>query len=197
MLIQALMHLLLDLGELGATLGILWRCLHAYQPLALGWFRARIRPLRSWLCPALLACAFFPLVDLAAARSQVGHLHLPCPALPQRAACMSSPGMVLSHTDTDCIGLLDPGVMQQYWLMHPWLVQGWFPYDKELWGPNVLEQSLASGDMVRPSRPRSIQRPFADQTTQTCISKKGFLLLPLWQQQIALSDSSHCRADTC
>ena len=30
-----------------------------------------------------------------------------------------------------------------------WLVQGWFPYDKELWGPNVLEQSLASGDMVR------------------------------------------------
>ena len=65
------MHLLLDLGELGATLFILWRCLHAYQPLALGWFRARARPLRSWLCPALLACAFFPLVDLAAARSQV------------------------------------------------------------------------------------------------------------------------------
>ncbi len=71
MLIQALMHLLLDLGELGATLFILWRCLHAYQPLALGWFRARLRPLRSWLCPALLACAFFPLVDLAAAKSQV------------------------------------------------------------------------------------------------------------------------------
>ena len=75
--VQALMHLLLDLGELGATLFILWRCLHAYQPLALGWFRARIRPLRSWLCPALLACAFFPLVDLAAARSQVRHLHPP------------------------------------------------------------------------------------------------------------------------
>ncbi len=30
-------------------------------------------------------------------------------------------------------------------------MQGWFPYDKELWGPNVLEQSLASGDMVCPS----------------------------------------------
>ena len=70
-LLQALMHLLLDLGELGATVFILWRCLRAYQPLALGWFRARARPLRSWLCPALLACAFFPLVDLAAARSQV------------------------------------------------------------------------------------------------------------------------------
>lgn len=69
--VQALMHLMLDLGELGATLGILWRCLRAYRPLSLGWFRARLRPLRSWICPALLACAFFPLVDLAAARSQV------------------------------------------------------------------------------------------------------------------------------
>lgn len=29
-------------------------------------------------------------------------------------------------------------------------MQGWFPYDKELWGPNCLEQSLATGDMVRP-----------------------------------------------
>lgn len=84
MLIQALMHLLLDLGELGATLFILWRCLHAYQPLALGWFRARLRPLRDWLCPSLLACAFFPLVDLAAARSQVRQLYLPIRALTWR-----------------------------------------------------------------------------------------------------------------
>ena len=68
---QALLHLLLECGELGATVGILWHSLHAYQPLGLGWFRARLRPLRAWLCPALLACAFFPLVDLAAARSQV------------------------------------------------------------------------------------------------------------------------------
>ena len=28
-------------------------------------------------------------------------------------------------------------------------MQGWFPYDKELWGPNALEQSLGSGDMGR------------------------------------------------
>ena len=83
-LMQALMHLLLDLGELGATLFILWRCLHAYQPLALGWFRARLRPLRNWLCPSLLACAFFPLVDLAAARSQVRHLQIPNHAPTQR-----------------------------------------------------------------------------------------------------------------
>ena len=68
---QALLHLLLECGELGATVGILWHSLRAYRPLSLGWFRARIRPLRAWLCPALLACAFFPLVDLAAARSQV------------------------------------------------------------------------------------------------------------------------------
>ncbi len=30
------------------------------------------------------------------------------------------------------------------------VVQGWFPHDSDLWGPNVLEQSLAAGDMVRP-----------------------------------------------
>ena len=74
--VQALLHLLLECGELGATVGILWHSLRAYQPLALGWFRARARPLRAWLCPALLACAFFPLVDLAAARSQVRTLVL-------------------------------------------------------------------------------------------------------------------------
>ena len=74
--VQALLHLLLECGELGATVGILWHSLRAYQPRALGWFRARARPLRAWLCPALLACAFFPLVDLAAARSQVRTLVL-------------------------------------------------------------------------------------------------------------------------
>ncbi len=73
---QALLHLLLECGELGATVGILWHSLRAYRPLNLGWFRARARPLRAWLCPALLACAFFPLVDLAAARSQVRRLVL-------------------------------------------------------------------------------------------------------------------------
>ncbi|CAK0780456.1 hypothetical protein CVIRNUC_005059 [Coccomyxa viridis] len=92
---QALLHLLLECGELGATVGILWHSLRAYRPLNLGWFRARARPLRAWLCPALLACAFFPLVDLAAARSQ-----------------------------------------------------GWFPIDKDLWGPNMMEQNLAAGDVV-------------------------------------------------
>ncbi len=76
---QALVHLVLDLGELGATLGILWRCLRAYRPLRLGWFRARVRPLRAWAGPIALACATFPLVDLAAARSQV---RLPSPQFP-------------------------------------------------------------------------------------------------------------------
>ena len=75
--VQALVHLVLDLGELGATLGILWRCLHAYRPLRLGWFRTRLRPLRAWAGHIALACATFPLVDLAAARSQVWPAWIP------------------------------------------------------------------------------------------------------------------------
>lgn len=31
-------------------------------------------------------------------------------------------------------------------------LQGWFPHDSDLWGPNVLEQSLAAGDLVRAPR---------------------------------------------
>lgn len=69
---QALVHLVLDVGELGATLGILWGCLRAYRPRALGWFHARLWPPHPWLGHMVLACAAFPLVDLAAARSQVG-----------------------------------------------------------------------------------------------------------------------------
>ncbi|KAK9915094.1 hypothetical protein WJX75_004689 [Coccomyxa subellipsoidea] len=67
---QALVHLVLDVGELGATLGILWGCLRAYRPRALGWFHARLWPPHPWLGHMVLACAAFPLVDLAAARSQ-------------------------------------------------------------------------------------------------------------------------------
>lgn len=70
---QALVHLVLDVGELGATLGILWGCLRAYRPRALGWFHARLWPPHPWLGHMVLACAAFPLVDLAAARSQVGN----------------------------------------------------------------------------------------------------------------------------
>ena len=90
--VQALLHLLLECGELGATVGILWHSLRAYQPLALGWFRARARPLRAWLCPALLACAFFPLVDLAAARSQVRRLVLSWHMIRKAESILRLPG---------------------------------------------------------------------------------------------------------
>lgn len=70
-IVQAMVHLVLDVGELGATLGILWACLRTYRPKALGWFKATLRPALGWLGEMALACAFFPLVDLVAARSQV------------------------------------------------------------------------------------------------------------------------------
>ncbi len=50
---QALLHLLLDLSETGVTLAILWRCLAAFRPLALGWFPLALRPLRRWLLPVI------------------------------------------------------------------------------------------------------------------------------------------------
>ena len=45
------MHLLLDLGELGATLVILWRCLHAYQPLAAGLVPGTLAPTAQLALP--------------------------------------------------------------------------------------------------------------------------------------------------
>ena len=51
--LQALLHLLLDLSETGVTLAILWRCLAAFRPLALGWFPLALRPLRRWLFPVI------------------------------------------------------------------------------------------------------------------------------------------------
>jgi len=56
---QALLHLLLDLSETGVTLAILWRCLAAFRPLALGWFPLALRPLRRWLLPVIGKPAYF------------------------------------------------------------------------------------------------------------------------------------------
>ena len=67
---QALVHLLLDLSETGVTLAILWRCLGAFRPLALGWFPLALRPLRRWLLPVLASCVAFPGVDWVASQSQ-------------------------------------------------------------------------------------------------------------------------------
>ncbi|KAK9829399.1 hypothetical protein WJX72_005594 [[Myrmecia] bisecta] len=72
---QALVHLLLDVSEMGVTLGLLWACLRRYKPLALGWFRSWLRPARRWVPQVLLALLSFPLVDIVSARSQIWFRH--------------------------------------------------------------------------------------------------------------------------
>ena len=66
------MHLALEVGELAATLGILWRCLRGCAPWRLPAWR-RLRPGLRWRRAAdfMLAMASFPLVEMAAARSIV------------------------------------------------------------------------------------------------------------------------------
>jgi len=69
---QALVHLALELGELAATLGILWRCLRGCGAGAAPPWR-RLRPGLRWRRAAdfMMAMASFPLVEMAAARSIV------------------------------------------------------------------------------------------------------------------------------
>lgn len=68
---EALLHMVLDLGMLGFTVGILWLCLRKYKPRALGWFRSRPWP-PDWGLKVLLTCAFaFPLAVWLADASQV------------------------------------------------------------------------------------------------------------------------------
>ena len=66
------MHLALEVGELAATLGILWRCLRGAGPVRLPAWR-RLRPGLRWRSAAhiALAMASFPLVEMASARSIV------------------------------------------------------------------------------------------------------------------------------
>ena len=64
----AVVHLLLEGGELAATALVLWRVLRKYRPRSLGWFRADLgSPFRRWALPLLLVISAFPLVDRAAA----------------------------------------------------------------------------------------------------------------------------------
>eukprot|EP00897_Mesotaenium_endlicherianum_P009296 jgi/Mesen1/8395/ME000468S07830 len=58
---QALYSLVTDVAEMTVGLGILHRCLARFRPLPGEWFPVRWRGL--WFVEAMLACAFFPLVN--------------------------------------------------------------------------------------------------------------------------------------
>lgn len=68
---QALVHLVLDVGQLGLTIAILWQKLKAYKPRRLGWFDTQLRPIRQWLVPVLVAAATFPVLNIVAQQAQV------------------------------------------------------------------------------------------------------------------------------
>ena len=68
---QALVHLLLDFGQLGLTLAILYRRLKAYRPRHLGWFHTHLLPIQQWLPSVLGAACMFPILNTIAQQAQV------------------------------------------------------------------------------------------------------------------------------
>jgi membrane protease YdiL (CAAX protease family) len=84
----ALRHLLLDLSQLGFTLGLLARALRDQAPRRLGFFRVALRPVLSWLPVVLAGCALFPAIQVV---HKVMVWALP-PALPQPVATAASGG---------------------------------------------------------------------------------------------------------
>lgn len=61
---HALLHLCLDLSQLGATLLILWKCLRSFKPRSLGLFPLIWKG--SWPLVVLDSALLFPLVDVVA-----------------------------------------------------------------------------------------------------------------------------------
>lgn len=68
---QALVHVIIDFGQLGLTLAILYHRLKAYRPRHLGWFHTHLLPIRKWLVPVLGAAVLFPLLASVAEQAQV------------------------------------------------------------------------------------------------------------------------------
>lgn len=68
---QALVHLVLDFGQLGLTLAILHQKLKPYRARYLGWFHTQLLPLQQWLPPVLLAALSFPALNIIAQQAQV------------------------------------------------------------------------------------------------------------------------------
>lgn len=70
---QALVHLIVDFGQLGLTVAILHQRLKAYRPVHLGWFRSYWQPIHKWLGPVIGAAVLFPLIASVAEQAQVAH----------------------------------------------------------------------------------------------------------------------------
>ncbi|GAX74910.1 hypothetical protein CEUSTIGMA_g2356.t1 [Chlamydomonas eustigma] len=64
---HAVLHLCLDMSQLGVTLVILWRCLKDFKPRQLGLFPFRWGG--GWQVVVLLSCLVFPIVDWVAQQS--------------------------------------------------------------------------------------------------------------------------------
>jgi len=64
---HAVLHLCLDMSQLGVTLLILWRCLKDFKPRQLGLFPVRLGG--GWQVAVLLSCLIFPVVDWVAQQS--------------------------------------------------------------------------------------------------------------------------------
>jgi hypothetical protein len=61
--LQAFKHFLLDLLQMGLTVGILRWGLRGFQPRRLGLFSLSLRPWRQWAVPLLAGLATFPAID--------------------------------------------------------------------------------------------------------------------------------------
>ena len=101
---QALLHLILDVGQLGFTIAILWKRLKAYRPRSLGWFETRLLPIQQWLGPVIVAAASFPLLNIVAQQAQVSAvpvcLHLMQSCTLMRACCIAADSSCLEC----CVG---------------------------------------------------------------------------------------------
>ena len=64
---HAVLHLCLDLSQLGATILILWKCLSPFKPRSLGLFPIRFKG--SWPLIVLVSTLLFPLIDSLAQKS--------------------------------------------------------------------------------------------------------------------------------
>lgn len=154
---QALMHLIIDFGQLGLTIAILYQRLKAYKPWRLGWFRSYWQPIHKWLGPVLGAAVLFPLLASVAEQAQVacfgGDLESSFQGLLTHSVMCKHKLMGFSHHHHDhvmaCSADASCAAMNalKVWSDPHLLLQIWFPFDDDLWAQN-LEQQIMVGEPV-------------------------------------------------